>query len=277
MAITSPKEESTRKPICCNLDESHPSIDVITCYYKVDQECVNEGLIDKINDDGTFSLKNGEVEKIEEWNYVELYHRAFLKYKGLWKNEEKNGYGTEYYDSEEEYYTGEFFNGKCEGYGKYVLDDFEVYGNWKDGKLNGYAEARTDDEYSYKGNWENNERNGRGEMHSSDGDVYDGNWKDDEFDGYGYYQDSDGNHYSGEWKNGLKEGEGTFLYTDGRKYKGHFKNDLKDGYGEYYWTDGDTYKGFWKNGKRHGKGTKIKGNEKKQVVYRFNKKISETI
>ena len=95
--------------------------------------------------------------------------------------------------------------------------------------------------------------------------------------GFGNYFSSEGEIYSGNWKNDRIEGEGTFIYSDGRKYKGNFKNDVKDGYGEYYWPDGDIYKGFWKNGKRHGKGIKIKGNEKKEVFYRFNKKINEII
>lgn len=274
-----------QSPINMELDESHPSFDVITCFYEINDECVKKGYIQKINKDGTFVLKNGSIENIKDWEYVTIYHNAFINYNGLLKNRKKNGFGKEYYTSQKgkqltkgfAYYIGEFLDDKRQGKGKYVNPEVNIIGEWKNDELDGYAEVIQSNEYSYKGFWKCGERCGKGKINLDDGDIYDGNFDNNMFNGFGNYYYSTGDFYSGDWKDDRKEGTGTFIYSDGRRYKGSFKNDLKDGYGEYYWPDGDIYKGFWKNGKRHGKGTKIKGDEKKEVFYRFNKKISEII
>lgn len=257
------------------LDESHPTTDVITHYYHINKGCVTDGFIKQINND-TIILNNGQIENIKGWDYVKIYHRDELKYEGLMKEGIKS-FGIEYY-SKDEFYIGEFLNNKPGGEGKYVDSITETTGDFKNGLENGYAECMgKTNEFYYKGQYKDGFFNGKGNLKLLNNETYEGNFEKDKFQGFGVYVDSEGNLYSGEWNQDVKEGEGTFVYSDGRKYKGNFKNNNKDGYGEYYWTDGDIYKGFWKNGKRHGKGTKIKGNEKKEVVYRFNKKISEKI
>jgi hypothetical protein len=260
-----------------HLDESHPTTDVTTHYYHINNSCIEDGYIKQINNDDTFLLNNGQIENMKDWDYVNIYHGGTLYYEGLIKNGKKNGFGKEYFNKDE-FYIGEFLDNKANGKGKYVDSSTETIGIFKNGFLNGYAEYfDKNNNFSYKGYWVDGFLNGKGEIQFLNNETYDGSLKDDKFHGFGVFTDYEGNLYSGDWNLDIKEGEGTFIYSDGRKYKGNFKNNQKDGYGEYYWTDGDIYKGFWKNGKRHGKGTKIKGNEKKEVVYRFNKKISEKI
>ena len=84
-----------QNPINMELDESHSSFDVITCFFEINNECVEKGYVQKINKDGTFVLKNGNIENIKDWEYVTIYHNAFLNYNGLLKNKKKNGFGKE--------------------------------------------------------------------------------------------------------------------------------------------------------------------------------------
>ena len=144
------------------------------------------------NGQGTLTLAGGE------------------KYVGEWKDDKRNGQGTNIY-------------GKGPNQGeKYV-------GEWKDDKRNGkgtYTFARGE---KYVGEWKDDKRNGQGTniygKGPNQGEKYVGEWKDDKRNGKGTYTFAGGEKYVGEWKDDKRNGKGTATLSDGEVYKGLWEND----------------------------------------------------
>ena len=59
-------------------------------------------------------------------------------------------------------YTGQFKNGKANGYGKMWYLSAYYDGYWADGKHNGFAEIQYDDGSFYRGQWKDNQYHGTG-------------------------------------------------------------------------------------------------------------------
>ena len=67
--------------------------------------------------------------------------------------------------------TGDCKNGE----GTYLYSNAKYWGNWKDGKRDGFGTLRMDDGSSmYKGNYSNDKKNGFGSFYWSNGDRYEG-------------------------------------------------------------------------------------------------------
>ena len=73
-------------------------------------------------------------------------------------------------------------------------------GEWLDGKRDGYGVQIWVDGSRYEGNWKNDKANGDGKLFHADGDVYEGGWMDDKAHGYGKYTHANGATYEGEWR-----------------------------------------------------------------------------
>lgn len=201
-------------------------------------------------------------------------------YKGFLKNNELNGYGEHYIDSEQVYkYCGEFKNGLYNGLGAiYISDELKFVGEFKNGKKNGsgieFVENKifsigdyVDDEKMgfvriighYEGYFKNGYKNGKGISYIENdyGNifvVYDGEYKDNERDGYGTFLWDNNIIYKGSFEKGKMKGKGILYYNDTFppkiKYKGHFENSKFNGFGILYNNNGSIiHKGIFKDGK----------------------------
>ena len=162
-----------------------------------------------------------------------LIWKSGEKYTGNWKNNNRDGYGTDYYPNGKIWYKGEWKNGKRDGKG-----------------VNYY---QTNDKYNreyYEGNWVNGERSGNGTLIWKSGSKYVGEWKNGKIDGYGtYYYSNNDIKYKGDWKNNKWHGSGTWYIDDGRIYTGQFIDDKPSGYGTLTNKNGRIiYSGIWYNG-----------------------------
>jgi len=107
------------------------------------------------------------------------------KYEGFWKNDKRNGQGTDTYFLSGDKYVGEWRNGKKHGQGTY---------SWGKGKWEGDK---------YVGEWKDGKRNGQGTQTFSDGSSYVGEYKVGEKHGQGTYTFKSGEVRKGKWINGV--------------------------------------------------------------------------
>ena len=141
----------------------------------------------------------------------------------------------------------------------------KIFGEWQDGKLNGwggyYHLANNDRKGDkYLGEWKDNKQNGFGIETLNDGSNYAGWWKNDLRDGVGVQTSSGGNKYVGEWRGNEESGQGTYYTLDNSLYKGDIyigehKARKMNGWGTYKFANGDVYVGEFRDNKRNGKGT----------------------
>ncbi|CAI2375817.1 unnamed protein product [Moneuplotes crassus] len=157
-----------------------------------------------------------------------IYHNGTFHH-GMWDRNLPNGTGLKVF-TDGDVYFGEFVNGKMEGYGEYFTSD---------GK-------------HYEGEFVRNVYEGEGTEEWDDGTVYKGGWKAGKKHGNGKLDLANGCSYEGGFKNGLFEGKGTYKYEDGKKYKGDYLKNKRHGYGVFTWPNGKIYEGHWVNGKQHG-------------------------
>ena len=141
-------------------------------------------------------------------------------------------YDKKQYDKD--IYYGEFKNGKREGYGKYI---------WENGEY-------------YIGQWLNDKKHGKGILYNTNRNIkYDGDFVNDKFEGYGKYIYENGNYYIGKWLNNKMHGKGIVYYKNGNiKYEGDFVNGKYEGDGKYIYEKDYYYIGQFLDDKRHGKG-----------------------
>ena len=93
-----------------------------------------------------------------------------------------NGRGTLKWTNSSSY-TGDFRNGKANGYGEAI---------WNIGKKANL----------YVGEWKNDMPHGYGVYLKIDGGKYEGEWKEGQWHGKGTYTQPDGKKYIGEFRNG---------------------------------------------------------------------------
>ena len=180
-------------------------------------------------------------------------------------------------------YTGNFFNNKRDGSGKYIYENGECYiGEWlrdqRHGKGKLYFKNGT---IKYEGDFVNdkmegngkliyefgncyyvgeflaNKENGKGTIYYNDGSIqYEGDFVLGKFEGDGKYIYKSGEYYIGKWLRSHKNGKGTMYYKNGNiKYHGYYINDKMEGKGKYIYEYKDCYYvGDFLNDKEHGKG-----------------------
>ncbi|MCU7549849.1 protein kinase [Chitinophagaceae bacterium LB-8] len=174
-------------------------------------------------------------------------------------------------------------------------DEYNYYGEVKNGKPHGYGIAKYTKGDVYEGYYKNGKMSGEGTYTWENGSQYIGQRKNDKRDGYGTFIYEDGSKYAGEWKNGVQSGEGKIYDSDGNLlyegrfengkmvddlvdedddkdlttsrngyyvvqyedglYEGNFTDGQMDGQGTFTWSNGDKYTGTWKEGLMHGYGT----------------------
>jgi hypothetical protein len=186
----------------------------------------------KINEKN--SKKNG-VHKTVYWVKPEKQlfsnkqnYKVNTRYKGDWKDDEKDGFGTQIYPNGDKY-EGEWKNNKREGKGTlWVMNQRK--------KL-----IR-----EYTGMWQNDKKNGSGTIFFSNGDRYDGFWVDNRMSGYGRLVYNSKDIYVGMWYNGRKNGYGFLTKNNGDHFEGNWIEDKREGFGSYFFKQsGKILIGEW--------------------------------
>ena len=105
-------------------------------------------------------------------------------------------------------YTGEFFNGKKQGYGEETI-------------------PQTDGNDRYVGQFSEGRRHGRGIYYFSNGGKYEGELVRDQFNGDGSFESPNGDGYVGQFRNGQFGGEGVYTFANGNVVQeGVFENGI---------------------------------------------------
>ena len=169
-------------------------------------------------------------------------------YKGQWKDDRKNGFGTEI-NPDGTKYEGEWSGNKRHGKGTIFKKSgkklIRTYvGDWEAGFMSGTGTMYYPDGEIYRGEWKRNKRSGKGRLDMNGGDYYDGDWLNDSKSGYGSLFLANGNSYEGLWMDNLKEGPGRFFYAATNKvYEGEWAEDAPR-CGEYREPTGDELNRF---------------------------------
>lgn len=151
-------------------------------------------------------------------------------YKGQWKDDVKQGFGTEVTPDGTKY-EGEWLADKRHGRGTFFVKKGKRFirqyvGDWAAGNMEGFGVYYYPSGEIYRGDWVANKRSGNGRLELPSGDYYVGEWRDDVQSGFGTYNVANGNLYEGLWMHGLKEGSGRFFYAaTGKVYEGEWAED----------------------------------------------------
>jgi hypothetical protein len=169
-------------------------------------------------------------------------------YKGQWKGDRKNGFGTEV-NPDGTKYEGEWINNKRHGKGTIFKKSgkklIRTYvGEWEAGFMCGSGTMYYANGEIYRGEWKKNKRSGKGRLDMNGGDYYEGDWLNDKKNGYGSLFLANGNSYEGLWMDDLKEGPGRFFYAATNKvYEGEWAEDAPR-CGEYRQPSSDELSRF---------------------------------
>ena len=100
----------------------------------------------------------------------------------------------------------------------------KYFGQFKNGKREGYGIMYFPDGGRYEGHWENDLAHGKGIEYYKNGDRYEGNYFKDEEDGEGIYYYQNGDRIMGNYKNGNKIGKHVKLCSNGEVKVFNFDN-----------------------------------------------------
>ena len=166
-------------------------------------------------------------------------------YKGQVSNGYYTGLGASFWDEDRDFYIGRFEYGYRNGYGMYIVGDFD------DRMLLNCSNC-----VIYVGNWVNGYKSGTGACYNLNGTrIYQGNFADDEPSGAypgtasnEYRFDiikSGNNYYIGETNNGIRSGYGLYLWQNGNIWYGSWSYDTGSGIGVYLYQNGSVVTGIW--------------------------------
>jgi hypothetical protein len=132
------------------------------------------------------------------------------------------------------------------------------YGQWKNGKKNGYGKTISEDfqrnKTVFEGSWKNNKKHGIGTITYPSGATFSGEWRIGVVHGKGKSISKNGRVTVGNWKNGSLNGYAKMNGPDGFMLRGNFIQDKLYGYGEVIEKNGDVYKGNWYKDQPEGRG-----------------------
>lgn len=140
-------------------------------------------------------------------------------YKGDWKENHKNGLGSQIYPNKDKY-EGEWMDNKRSGKGTF----------WKFDKRGKYIR-------DYTGEWFDDKKHGLGTQFFHNGDKYDGCWVAGHMSGYGKMIYENNDIYVGSWSKGQRNGYGILIKSNGDLFEGHWINDKREGEGCYYFKE----------------------------------------
>lgn len=170
-----------------------------------------------------------------------------IEYKGQVKNGKPNGRGIAtdatiialMMGQRRSSASGNFVNGRLEGYGREVRSWSEYEGEFVNGLWEGKGKLMFyEDSYS---------SNNLGKISS----VMEANFKSGVADGFCtiFYQNSAAYKYTGPVKNGYLEGTGEIEFLDGSRLRGNFRNGKMEGDGAITFANGDKFSGIYADDK----------------------------
>ncbi|KRX02753.1 hypothetical protein PPERSA_02243 [Pseudocohnilembus persalinus] len=146
------------------------------------------------------------------------------KYTGEWKNDKKQGQGTEIIQGVYEY-KGQFENNQFSGQGVIKFDSGDKYtGDFKDGKITGQGNLLYSNGDKYFGEVKEGKKDGKGILILNDYGQYEGNFRDDKCNGQGIFIWPDGVIYNGNWQEGKQHGKGIQIDGEGQEKVGIWEN-----------------------------------------------------
>ena len=241
----------------------YPNGNIINEYYKKDS-LVSTKIIQG-ND--YKSVSNTGANSFEHFTGKSTKSFPEGKYSGDFVNGRREGYGTMTY-SDGAIYKGSWEYDRMEGKGTYTWKDGDKYtGDFHNGWREGSGIYTWSNGDKYVGSFERSKRSGKGKMTYTSGGSYDGEWEDGKWNGKGTITYSNGDLYNGELKNGSRHGNGIIYYSTGNQYEGNWVDDVFSGTGTYTWKSGDRYVGSFLKGKKQGYGTYTWKNGDKYIGY----------
>lgn len=125
-------------------------------------------------------------------------------------------------------YTGQMWNGKRHGRGRWTFANGMYDGQWEDDVQSGEGVQQWDDGRSYVGHFADGAFDGMGRMDwiTPKGPMsYEGQYRKDKKDGKGKFSWADGRVYSGQWADGKRHGVATYKSTSGLVRRGRWDHD----------------------------------------------------
>lgn len=190
-----------------------------------------------------------------------IYGKAYKGEKLVYEGEFKDFYLLDDfmnnpYALKEGYYSGK---------GKLMQEEEYWEGEFAEGKLV-RGKFKSKENFSYEGEFKERRFHGKGQRTCQDGSYYRGEWKEGKKHGEGVELTTEGERYEGQFQEGKKHGFGKLSFKNGEVYDGAFQAGLFNGRGSLLATNGDLYEGQWKEGKREGEGTQVLVNEDKTLT-----------
>jgi hypothetical protein len=148
-------------------------------------------------------------------------------------------------------YKGEWKDDVKDGFGTMISPDGTIYeGDWRNNAKHGrgtlWRKRGKQSAKEYVGEWQEDMMHGDGIFYYENGDVYNGEFIRGEKCGRGKIQFADGSKYDGEFSNDTRCGYGIYFSATGDVHEGYWLNDLKEGPGKYtYLTTRKVYEGEW--------------------------------
>lgn len=201
---------------------------------------------------------SGKFDENERYTGFGELETPVFQYTGNFLNGKRNGFGTCFYKQEKLYYEGNFVNGNKEGEGIAYKENskYSYKGSWKNNQKNGYGELITENGAKYSGYFVNDEIKGDGLRVNSTGEILKGNWTNSEIlSGTDCsYIATNGTQYHGEIVDGKYEGAGRYVDSNGTVYEGSFCENQRTGFGQQLYPDGSVYTGYYFGNQRNKEG-----------------------
>ena len=177
----------------------------INCYegnFKDNQLLDGKGKIIKIEDNGDKIIYEGDIKNMKK-DGKGIEKNKNYTYLGSFKDDLRHGKGKIIFNEGEEYYEGEFTNGKMTGYGFYKWANNNTYkGQFLDGNLHGKGIFKWNDGNEYEGDYVNNIKEGQGEYRCKNGKKYKGPYKNGKQHGIGILTTPNGESFEVEYNDG---------------------------------------------------------------------------
>ena len=171
-------------------------------YFKDNQLLDGKGKIIKIEDNGDKIIYEGDIKNMKK-DGKGIEKNKNYTYLGSFKDDLRHGKGKIIFNEGEEYYEGEFTNGKMTGYGFYKWANNNTYkGQFLDGNLHGKGIFKWNDGNEYEGDYVNNIKEGQGEYRCKNGKKYKGPYKNGKQHGIGILTTPNGESFEVEYNDG---------------------------------------------------------------------------
>ena len=236
-----------------NLDSSdiEQCLKNIESCYKGSVELINNkkcGYGELININGTQQIGTFYNDEFCGWNI--LINSNGIIYVGLFNNDLLNGHGL-LYNSENEYkYKGLFKDSQKEGYGEEYFNGNIYKGDFKEDKKNGKGEIIFKNGDIYIGEFKNDIINGYGKyIWKSKKKEYEGHFMKGKINGNGFLKWGENMYYRGLFNNGIKEGMSECGIIDKKQFFFNFKNNLPFGKGYFIDKYNKKCDAFYNQGK----------------------------